>query len=68
MRYWIILLFLLQGCSNIALLGSGVGVATTQNVYVKAYNSVDMLTNITSGNDIKGHIYNKIKTKPLYDF
>jgi len=70
MKHWIILLFLLQGCSQLSLLSSGAGLATTQNIYVKAYNGVDMITNVTTGTDIKGHAYNKIKPKPkpLYDF
>ena len=58
----VILLSLLTGCSEFALLMSGSSVAITQNAYVKAYNSVDVLTIMTTEKDIKQHIYEKSKT------
>ena len=41
---------------------SGASIAGTQNVYVKAYNGVDVLTIMKTEKDIKRHIYDTIKT------
>ena len=38
---------------------SGASIAGTQNVYVKAYNGVDVLTIMNTEKDIKRHIYDK---------
>ena len=54
---------LLTSCSEFLLLSSGAGPIASQNVYVKAYNGVDMLTIINTDKDIKKHAYNKIKGK-----
>ena len=58
----VILLTLLTGCSEFALLMSGSSIAISQNAYVKAYNGVDVLTIMSTDNDIKKHIYEKSKT------
>jgi|TARA_Y100000296_G_scaffold35753_1_gene41439 hypothetical protein len=51
----------LGGCSEFALLMSGSSIAISQNAYVKAYNSVDVLTLINTDKSIKGHTYDNIK-------
>ena len=58
----VILLTLLTGCSEFALLMSGSSIAISQNAYVKAYNGVDVLTIMSTDKDIKKHIYEKSKT------
>ena len=58
---YLILFILMTSCSELLLLSSGAGVVASQNVYTKAYNSVDMITVISTKKDIKGHVYNKIK-------
>jgi len=40
---------------------SGSSIAISQNAYVKAYNSVDILTLMHSDKSIKKHIYDKGK-------
>ena len=56
------ILALCTSCSEFALLMSGASIAGTQNVYVKAYNGVDVLTIMKTEKDIKRHIYDTIKT------
>tara|TARA_R100001244_G_scaffold16291_1_gene17814 strand:+ start:249 stop:401 length:153 start_codon:yes stop_codon:yes gene_type:complete len=41
---------------------SGASIAGTQNAYVKAYNSIDVLTIMRTEKDIKRHIYDTIKS------
>tara|TARA_R110000764_G_scaffold66517_1_gene138599 strand:+ start:222 stop:467 length:246 start_codon:yes stop_codon:yes gene_type:complete len=60
----IVTLISLTSCADLLILSSGVSAIGSQNVYVKAYNSVDMLTIATTKKDIKKHAYNKIKKKP----
>ena len=50
-----------SGCSKFALLASGSSIAVSQNAYVKAYNSVDVLTIMQTDKDIKRHVYDKIR-------
>ena len=52
---------IVSGCSEFALLMSGSSIAISQNAYVKAYNSVDVLTIMHSDKSIKKHIYEKGK-------
>ena len=52
---------IVSGCSEFALLMSGSSIAISQNAYVKAYNSVDVLTIMHSDKSIKKHIYDKGK-------
>tara|TARA_R110002012_G_C11204739_1_gene560365 strand:+ start:277 stop:492 length:216 start_codon:yes stop_codon:yes gene_type:complete len=54
-----IILILASGCSEFALLASGSSMAISHNSYVKAYNSVDVLTIMQTDKDIKRHIYDK---------
>ena len=55
----LVLLTVLNGCSEFALLASGSSIAISQNAYVKAYNGVDVLTIMSTEKDIKKHIYDK---------
>ena len=57
----VILLTLLTGCSEFALLMSGSSIAISQNAYVKVYNGIDVLTIMTTEKGIKKHIYDKGK-------
>lgn len=61
-----ILLFIsLTSCADIMLLGSSYGVVGSSNTYVKAYNTMDVVSLATTKKDIKQHAYNKIKKKPV---
>ncbi len=57
----LVLLTVLNGCCEFALLASGSSIAISQNAYVKAYNGVDVLTIMQTEKDIKTHIYSKTK-------
>ena len=57
----LLILTVLTGCTNFALLMSGGGVVISHNVYVKAYNGIDLLTIIHTEKDIKTHLYEGIK-------
>ena len=56
-----IMFITVSGCTEFALLMSGSSIAISQNAYVKAYNSVDVLTIMHSEKSIKKHIYEKGK-------
>ena len=56
-----IILILVSGCSEFALLASGSSVAISQNSYVKAYNGFDVLTIMQTDKGIKRHIYDQTK-------
>ena len=56
-----LMLMAFTGCSEFAILMSGSSIAVSQNVYVKAYNGVDMLTIMQSEKSIKKHAYDKMK-------
>ena len=61
-----ILLFIsLTSCADVMLLGSSYGVVGSSNTYVKAYNTMDVVSLATTKKDIKQHAYNKIKKKPV---
>ena len=62
MLKYILLLFILTGCSEILLLGSIGGTVVSQTPAIKAYNGVDALTIIRTDKDLKKHVYEKIKT------
>lgn len=55
------IIILTSGCSEFALLMSGSSIAISQNSYVKTYNSMDVLTIMSTDKDIKRHIYDKGK-------
>ena len=57
----LVLLTVLNGCSEFAILASGSSIAVSQNAYVKAYNGVDVLTIMQTDNDIKRLVYDKIR-------
>ena len=50
---------MLSACSGFALLVSGGSLAISQNSYAKIYNSVDILTVISTDKSIKKHVYDK---------
>jgi|19_taG_2_1085344.scaffolds.fasta_scaffold35322_3 hypothetical protein len=58
---------LLAGCSEFALLTSGGGLVVNNNAYVKAYNAADIMTIVSTKNDIKTHAY-KYVVKPTKDY
>ena len=55
-----------SSCSEFALLASGSSIAIRQNTYAKVYNSVDVLTIMSTEKSIKKHAYEKGK-KYIYD-
>ena len=56
-----LMLMAFTGCSEFAILMSGSSIAISQNAYVKAYNSVDVLTIMGTEKSIKKHVYEKTK-------
>jgi len=56
-----VLLIVLNGCSEFALLASGSSIAVSQNAYVKAYNGFDVLTIMRTDKDIKRHLYDQVR-------
>ena len=55
-----VLLIVLNGCSEFALLTSGGSVAISHNAYAKAYSGIDFLTVIKTEKDIKMHAYDAL--------
>ena len=62
-----LLLIIITGCSEFALLASGSSMAISQNTYAKMYNAADMLTVVTTDKSIKKHAYEKGK-KYIVDY
>lgn len=60
---YIFVLLSLTSCADVMLLGSSYGVVGSSNTYVKAYNTMDVVSLATTKKDIKQHAYNKIKKK-----
>ena len=60
MSLFIILTFA-SGCTEFAILASGSSIAISHNAYVKAYNSIDVLTIMSTEKDIKKHVYENVK-------
>ena len=56
-----VILITCTSCSEFALLASGSSLAISQNTYAKVYNSVDVLTIMSTEKSIKGHAYNSAK-------
>ena len=56
-----IILIIVSGCTEFAILMSGSSIAISQNAYVKAYNGIDVLTIMHSDKSIKKHIYDQGK-------
>ena len=57
----LLMLTVLTGCSEFALLASGSSLAISQNTYAKVYNGVDVLTIMSTEKSIKGHAYDSAK-------
>ena len=55
------ILIFASGCSEFALLASGASIAASQNAYTRIYSGVDVLTIMSTENDIKKHVYENIK-------
>ena len=57
-----VILITCSSCSEFALLASGSSIAAiSQNTYAKVYNSVDILTIMSTEKSIKGHAYDSAK-------
>tara|TARA_R110000824_G_scaffold6027_3_gene27728 strand:+ start:464 stop:796 length:333 start_codon:yes stop_codon:yes gene_type:complete len=56
-----VILTFASGCSEFAMLMSGASIAGTQNMYVKVYNGVDVLTILSTEKSMKKHVYEKGK-------
>jgi len=54
-------MIILAGCTELAILSSGAGVTVSNNVYAKAYSSIDFLTIIRTEKNIKTHLYETIR-------
>tara|TARA_A100001015_G_scaffold315185_1_gene426394 strand:- start:298 stop:795 length:498 start_codon:yes stop_codon:yes gene_type:complete len=64
MRLFLLLILIpLTSCADVMLLGSSYGVVGSSNTYVKAYNTIDVVSIAATKKDIKQHAYNKIKKK-----
>jgi len=64
MRLFLLLILIpLTSCADVMLLGSSYGVVGSSNTYVKAYNTMDVVSLTTTKKDIKQHAYDKIKKK-----
>jgi hypothetical protein len=57
----LLMLMALTACSEFAMLMSGSSLAISQNTYAKVYNSLDVLTIMSTEKSIKGHAYNSAK-------
>jgi hypothetical protein len=60
------MLMVLTACSEFAMLMSGSSLAISQNTYAKVYNSMDVLTIMSTEKSIKKHVYEKGK-EYIYD-
>ena len=56
-----IILIFASGCSEFAMLMSGSSFAASQNMYVRVYNGVDVLTIMKTKKSMKQHVYEKGK-------
>ena len=56
-----LILVSLTSCSQFALVASGGSLVISQNSFAKIYNSIDVLTIMSTEKNIKGHIYERIK-------
>ena len=57
----LLMLTVLTGCSEFAILMSGSSLALTQHTYAKMYNGIDVLTIMNTDKSIKGHAYDSVK-------
>ena len=58
---FILMVMACTGCTELAILTSGAGIAVGNNVYAKAYGGLDFLTIIRTEKDIKTHLYETIR-------
>ena len=56
-----VILITCSSCSEFALLASGSSLAISQNTYAKVYNSVDVLTIMSTEKSMKKHVYDNAK-------
>ena len=56
-----VILTFASGCSEFAMIMSGSSLAASQNMYVKVYNGVDVLTILSTEKSMKQHVYAKGK-------
>ena len=56
-----LMLMVCTGCTELAILSSGAGLAVSNNVYAKAYSGIDFLTIVRTEKDIKTHMYHSLK-------
>ena len=53
---------LVSGCGGpVAMVSSSAGFMASNDIYVKAYNGVDLMTTLATNKDIKTHIYETAK-------
>ena len=57
----LLMLMALTACSEFAILMSGSSLAASQNMYVKVYNGIDVLTIMSTEKSMKQHVYEKGK-------
>ena len=58
----IIISTLATGCGGpVAMLSSSTGFIASNDVYVKAYNGLDLMTTVVTDKDIKTHVYETAK-------
>ena len=55
------ILSLCTSCTEFALLASGSSIAISQNTYAKMYNSMDVLTIMSTEKSMKRHAYDNAK-------
>ncbi len=55
------ILSLCTSCTEFALLASGSSIAISQNTYAKMYNSMDVLTIMSTEKSMKRHVYDNAK-------
>ena len=53
----LLMLMVCTGCTELAILSSGTGIAISNNAYAKAYSGIDFLTIIKTEKDIKTHLF-----------
>ena len=56
-----IILIIVSGCTEFAILMSGSSLAISQSTYAKVYNGIDVLTIMSTEKSIKGHAYDSAK-------
>ena len=52
---------ILTGCTEMAFVTSGTGMAVGHNTYTRVYSGLDFLTIINTEKDIKTHLYENVR-------